>query len=224
MTWKPPTDSFKVERPASTIFAPSGGWSKAIEPVAPWITKAPSAPANSILEAYQTDETLKKQYGIELAKASNPFEAACKIFDADNTSKALWISFHWIADPLVVATRDIYLKTLELSTPVLDRNQLAAKVLALSDEKVLKHGVMVPTIEAKDRIAALKLYSDILGYTGKVEIDNSTITNNTHNEMIIKLVKPDVKQITTIENSPNIKSEILNENPSPISLKLVKAG
>jgi hypothetical protein len=84
--------------------------------------------------------------------------------------------------------------------------------------------VYIPTIEAKDRIAALKLYSDILGYTGKVEIDNS-VTNNTLNEMTIKLVKPDPsKPSIVIDNASNPKSEITNESPSPISLKLVKAG
>jgi hypothetical protein len=40
--------------------------------------------------------------------------------------------------------------------------------------------------------------------------------------MTIKLVKPEVKPVT-IQSAPNknIKSEILNESPSPITLKLV---
>ena len=228
MTWKPPTDRFTVDKPRSDNFAPTGGWGKE-GIVSPWtigaIQQAPQASAQPTLEAYQTDEALKKRYGIELAKSSNPFEAACKLFSEEETNKALWISFHWLVDPVVVASRDIYLKTLELNTPPLDRNQLAAKVLALADEKILKNGVYVPTIEAKDRVAALKLYSEIQGFTGKVEIDNS-VTNNTHNEMTIKLVKADpIKPVTVIDNTPNIKSEITNEQlPSPINLKLVRAG
>lgn len=217
MTWKPPTDQFTVDRP---VEKPVTGWT-----AAPWALTAKEAPEPTSQPSYQLDEALKKRYGIELAKANNPFEAACRIFNADDTQKALWISIHWIADPIVAESRDAYLKEAAEKAKPLDREQLAAKVLALSEEKILKNGVYIPTIEAKDRIAALKLYSDILGYTGKVEIDNS-VTNNTLNEMTIKLVKPDpVKPSVTIDNAPNknAQSEITN-NPSPISLKLVKAG
>ena len=226
MTWKPPTDQFTVEKPKADVFAPSGGWGRQEAVVSPWATGAIQKAPEPVLQAYQTDEALKKNYGIELAKSNNPFEAACKLFpDEAETSKALWVSFHWLNDPIVVASRDVYLKTIAETAKPLDREQLAAKVLALSEEKILLNGVMRPTIEAKDRIAALKLYSDILGYTGKVEINNS-VTNNTLNEMTIKLVKPDpVKPSVIIDNpNPNPKSEIVNELPSPISLKLVKAG
>lgn len=189
------------------------------EAVSPWATVS-----TAVAPAYQSDENLKKQYGIELAKSANAFEAACNIF-GDETTKALWVSFNWLTDPLVVASRDIYTKTVALSTPLLDKEQLAAKVLALVDEKILKNGVYLPTIEAKDRIAALKLYSDIVGYTGKVEIDNSSKTFNEIKELTIKLVKAEDKKQVTINNAPNknVKSENLNES-SPISLKLVKAG
>lgn len=199
---------FTVEKPE-----PKGGWSVAAPTVSPWTVevKAPE------IQAYQFDENLKKRYGIELAKSANPFEAGCKIF-GEETSKALWVSFNWVNDPVVAASQDAYTKTLALSTPLLDKDQLAAKVLALADEKILRNGVYVPTIEAKDRIAALKLYSEIAGYTGKVEIDNS-VKNLTLNEISIKLVKPEAK--TVIENAPNVKSEMSNENSPPITLKLV---
>lgn len=212
--------SFVVEKPKTEVFAPSGGWSK--ETVAsPWAIGG--AAAKEEAPAYQSDENLKKQYGIELAKAQNPFEAGCELF-GEETNKALWVSFNWINDPIVIASRDIYLKTVELSKPALDREQLAARVLALAEgEKVLKNGVLVATVEPKDRIAAFKLYSDILGYTGKVEIDNST-NNITNNELTIKLVRADDKKPVVIDNAPNIKSEIPNEDQSPIKLKLVAAG
>jgi hypothetical protein len=201
--------SFVVDTPQKVVASP---WAKAPEPV-----EAP---------AYQSDENLKKQYGIELAKSSNPFEAACKIFD--ETSKALWVSFNWLADPVVIASRDIYLKTLELSAAPLDREQLAAKVLKLAEgEKVERNGVFLSTIEAKDRIAAFKLYSDILGYTGKVEIDNSTNNNLNVREMVVKLVRADNKEPVTINSVPNlnVKSEIANqETKSPIVLKMVGGG
>lgn len=187
----------------------------------PWATGAASAKEEA--PSYQSDENLKKQYGIELAKAQNPFEAGCKLF-GEETSKALWVSFNWINDPIVVASRDIYLKTVEISQPLLDREQLAAKVLVLAEgEKILINGKLIATVEPKDRLAAYKLYSDIAGYTGKVEIDNS-VKNITNNELTIKLVRADDKKPVVIDNAPNIKSEMPNEDQSPIKLKLVAAG
>lgn len=187
----------------------------------PWATGAASAKEEA--PSYQSDENLKKQYGIELAKAQNPFEAGCKLF-GEETNKALWVSFNWINDPIVVASRDIYLKTVELSQPLLDREQLAAKVLVLAEgEKILINGKLIATVEPKDRLAAYKLYSDIAGYTGKVEIDNS-VKNITNNELTIKLVRAEDKKPVVIDNAPNIKSEIVNEDQSPIKLKLVAAG
>ena len=196
------------------------------EAVSPWAAGAVSSqPAPVEVQAYQTDENLKKRFGIELAKCPNPFEAGCKVFGED-TSKALWASFNWLHDPIAVASKDAYLKTLELSSAPLDREQLAAKVLALAEgEKVLtERGTWLPTIEPKERINAFKLYSEILGYTGKVEIDNSTKTFN-HNEMKIVLVKAEAPKPAITNDAPNGKSEILNANtPSPVSLKLVKAS
>lgn len=217
--------TFKVEpRPNTDKFMPVGGWGSVMPPVSPWTAGAISSQQTPALQVYQTDENLKKQYGIELAKANNPFEAARKVF-GDN-DKAVWASINWLSDAIVIASRDAYLKTLEVSQPPLDREQLAAKLLALADEKILTdRGILVPTIEAKDRIAALKLYSEVLGYTGKVEINNSTTKTINNNKLEIILVKADEKKPVVIDNAPNAKSEILNDKtPSPISLKLVKAS
>lgn len=214
--------SFTVE-PKTEVFAPKGGW-KQEGLVSPWAVGG--AAKEEEAPSYQSDEQLKKRYGVELAKASNPFEAGCRLF-GEETNKALWASFNWINDPIVVASRDIYLKTVEASQPLLDREQLAAKVLSLAEgEKVFINGKMVATVEPKDRLAAYKLYSDIAGYTGKVEIDNST-NNITNNELTIKLVKAEDKKPVVIDNdAPNSKSEISNDEnqQSPIKLKLVAAG
>lgn len=215
---------FTVEPVQKTdVFAPTGGWNKAVPPVSPWTVGAASSKIE--VQAYQSDENLKKLFGIELAKTTNPFEAGCKVF-GEETNKALWVSFNWMTDPIVLSARDVYLKNLELSQPPLDREQLAAKVLALAEETyVTQAGVKRPSIEAKDRISAFKLYSEIMGYTGKVEIDNSTKTINTNNELKIILVKAEDKKPVVLENAPNVKSEILNEKmPTPINLKLVKAS
>jgi len=221
MSWATDFHFDATPKPEADKFMPKGGWGDVISP---WTAGAVSSQPKPVeLAPYQTDENLKKQYGIELAKTTNPFEAGCKLF-GDDTSKALWVSFHWASDPIVVASKDIYLKTLKLSSPPLDREQLAAKVLELAEgEKVERDGRSIPTIDPKERINAFKLYSEILGYTGKVEIDNSTKTFN-HNEMKILLVKPKAPEPVTIETA-NAKSEVLNANvPSPISLKLVKAS
>jgi hypothetical protein len=223
MTWQPPTGSFIVdcaETRLKDIFAPTGGWNDKIAVKAPWQIEAPvEAPK----PAWHDDENLKKRFGIELAKVEKPFDAACLLCGED-TGKALWMSFHWLSDPVVMASKDAYLKTLALLTPPLDKDQLAAKVLALADEKILnpRTGLQIPLNEAKDRIAAFKLYSEIMGYTGKVEVDAST-KNFVHNELKIKLVRPEEKKPVTINQAPikNIKSEITNEGPSPITLKLV---
>lgn len=223
MSWAD-TFSFKVDpEPKKDVFAPAGGWG---DVVSPWTAGgiANQQEVKKVIPEYQNDGNLKKQYGIELAKTNNPFEAARKTVGDDD--KAVWVSFNWLSDPIVIASRDAYLKTLEESKPPLDREQLAAKVLALAEgEKVEINGILRSTVKAKDRIAAFKLYSDILGYTGKVEIDNSTTNNSiTNNELKIVLVKAEQPKPTVI-NAPNVKSEILNEKiPSPISLKLVKAS
>jgi hypothetical protein len=60
----------------------------------PWAQGAIQQAPEPVSQPYQTDEALKKSYGIELAKANNPFEAACKLFTKEeDTSKALWISY-----------------------------------------------------------------------------------------------------------------------------------
>ncbi len=209
--------------PKTDVFAPKSGWSTTVPPVAPW--SSGGIANQKTIPAYQTDENLKKLYGIELAKTNNPWEAAKTVIGHDD--RAVWVSLNWLADPIVIASKDAYLKTLEEAAPPLDREQLAAKVLALAEgEKIdIGGGVKKATIEAKDRISAFKLYSEILGYTGKVEIDNSTNNNVINNELKIVLVKPEQKKVMTINEAPNVKSEILNSSvPSPVSLKLVKAS
>jgi hypothetical protein len=210
--WVAPTDSFTVDKSKTEVFQPIGGWNDPVDVKTPWQAEAP---------AYQSNPKLKNLFGVELALNDNPLDAAVRIFP-DDDAKALWISHHWLTDPVVIAAKETHLKVLE-NAPPLDRTQLASKVLAISEEKVLNsHGRMVHVAEAKDRIAALKLYSDILGYTGKVEIDNS-VKNITNNELTIKLVKPEAsKNVKVIDHTPNVKSEIATEIPSlPINLKLV---
>ena len=163
---------------------------------------------------FDCDEALKKAFGRELVK-HRPFEAACKVIP-ESTTKALWVSNNWMNDPIVIEARQA-LEAAELNKPILDKEQLAAKVLQFAEEKNADGTKYL--VEAKDRIAALKLYSEIAGYTGKIDIDASTKTF-THNEMVIKLVKPDVKkEAKTIDLKPVEETTI--ENPLPLKIKLV---
>lgn len=173
-----------------------------VKPVAAAIPAKPEIP---------NEEEAKKAFGIELARSNRPFDAANLVFP-ENVRIALWVSQNWLSDPIVNAAKDLYGETLKLNKPILDKEQLADRVLQEAND--------LP--EGKDRIAALKLYSEIAGYTGKVSIDAST-KNYTHNEMTVKLVRAEEKSSQTIENSP---IEEINEenNALPIKLKLVKAS
>src|ERR1700744_389707 len=200
MPWEYP-NTFSVPKPE--VVAP---WGTIPAAPAPWVAKPSPAPVERP-PPFADDEAQKKLYGIEWAKTPDAFGAACKLFT--NTTHALWASRHWIIDPVVIASRDIYLKTIETDRPVLDKNALLAKVLAFS-EAVSDSGK--PLVEAEERLNALKLYAEIQGYIGnKIDIDNSTHNNLTNNEITIKLVKPEDVKPKIINNVPNTKSENLND-------------
>lgn len=164
------------------------------------------------------EESNKKLFGIEWAKLpDDPFGAACHVFE--ETKIALWVSQNWINDPAVVAIKDLYGETADLNKPILDKEQLAAKVLQLTEEKSAD-GLRY-LVDAKDRISALELYAKIAGYVGKVEIDASTKTFLTDNSMTVKFVKVDANdEIKEIEPQ---QIKIIEHDNSPLKLKLVKA-
>lgn len=194
MPWGKP-DIFRVE----PIKPSNGGWGS-------WEAPKP------VMPQWAGDEEKKKLFGIELAKNHpSPFIAACKVFDPD-TSGALWVSINWINDPVVLANRDLYLKTVVLDTTLLDKSQFASRLLKISDE---------PVLDGKDRIAALALYAKVMGYTD----DKTLITNNnnfTHNEMKVTFVRTEKKtdKVVTLDNNPIIEND--NIEPLPLKLTYVK--
>lgn len=167
-------------------------------------------------DAWQADDSLKKQFGVELAKLpGNAFGAACKVFD--DTSRALWASQNWLTDPVAIAARDAYTKTVETEFKFLDKSQFSVKVLDLADNIY---------VDAKDRVAALKLYAEIQGWVGKIAIDASNNTTNIeNNELTIKLVRadPPKEQPKIINNLPDDNEDTLLEDDEEIKLKLVSA-
>lgn len=174
---------------------------------------------------FADDESLKQAFGILLAKGKNTFDAGMELFN-EELQKALWVSVNWAADPIVEASKDIYLQTLKKAEKPLDKEQLLAKVMAFADERILtKDGVAVPLVEAKVRLDALKLYSEISGFTGRVVVDASTninSNNTTNNLMKIVLVKAENKeQQPKLIEASNTESKIHNQELPPIALKLV---
>lgn len=199
MSWERPTGVFKIEP---------------IKP-SPWSIMPVSEPPKQDI-AYRTDEGLKRLFGIELAKNSKAFEAALVLFP-DDTSKALWVSWNWLTDPLVVASKDAYAQNVELNEKLLDKDALAAKLLTFADEKDATGRFYI--CEAKDRLAALKLYAEVQGFVGKVNIDAST-NNFTNNELKLVLVKAE-KQ-TTLTKTIELEEILPTELPS--NLKLVSSS
>ena len=202
MTWQPPSGSFTV--------APLA------QPFVPWAKPIGELP-KPIEPAWRSDEGLKKLFGIALAKHEKPFSAALEVFP-DNTNNALWASWNWLTDPLVVASKDSYAQNIELNENLLDKSAFAAKMLKMSDERDPSGRFFL--LEGKDRIAILKLYAEVQGFIGKIAIDASTnhITNNELKITLVKAIQNQEKAATVIEAEPEL------EDILPINLKLVNTS
>lgn len=151
----------------------------------------------------------KKAFGTQLGKGHRPYDAALIAFDNDQKG-SLWALTVWLRDPIVLEAREIA----ENSIKLLDKEELCVKLLKMADEKI--NGVFVH--EMKDRTALLKLYAEIQGHIGKVNIDMSK-NNFTNNEMKITFVEAEQEkhEIKTIEH----RKVTDLENALPINLKLV---
>jgi hypothetical protein len=201
--WGQP-DTFVIEKPNTEAFAPVGGWGETVPPVSPWAMHQQSKPS------YADDESLKKQFGIELAKCKKPFEAACYVFETD-TSAALWIATNWINDPIVIAAKDVYLKTVKAENYLLDKDGFAAMLMETALETEL---------EDKEKINILKLYAEVRGFLNK----NETNINNFNNNEGLKIVFVKSDDAQPKVKVPNLKSEILNDDPLSLKIKLVGNG
>ena len=182
-----------------------------------WTSKFPVVWPNEekqITEAWQTDEALKKLFGIALARCSNPFEAACSVYL--NNNQALWASTNLINDPVVVVSKAEY-NNQEAET-LLDKTALSFKILKFAEEKDPSGRFYI--VDAKERLAALALYAKIQGYTSdNVNIDASTV-NNDNRTMKIVLVKPEEKH-KLIDTKP---SSVVIDKPQLPNIKLVSNG
>lgn len=195
---------FSVDNPDASK---ASGWSSEAAPTLPWVTQQQAKPA------YADDEKLKKLFGVEWARSEKPFDAACKVFDTD-ISAALWIASNWLTDPLVLAAKDVYLKEVNAKSALLDKDEFAAMLMMTAQAGKL---------EDKELINLLKLYADVRGFLNK---DNNTVNNFNNNEglkvVFVKAAPVDMPTIAPVVS--NDKSEILNDFPSPLKIKLVSNG
>jgi hypothetical protein len=173
-------------------------------PYDPWQQRASVAPPRP---DFADDEELRKSFGIALGKGLEAFPAGLELFPKE-TSKALWASVHWLNDPIAVAARDAYKKTLKSFEKPLDKEELLQEVLIRARKAP----------EDRDAATLFKLYSEIAGFTGKVEPAN--VNNNTNNTMKITFVSGTPKETPkVIDHVSSDKSKILNEDT--VKLKLV---
>lgn len=179
---------FKI--PDTFEIKPTPGWGSGVTK-----STATAIPAPQIDNA----EVKKKAFGIELAKGIQPFQAACTICGQD-TQQALWITANWLNDPEVIAARDVYKKGVDTSGTLLDNEQLASRLLQMAEERNSSGTFYI--LDGKDRLKALELYAEIRGFTGKNK--DIGITNNFVNELIVKFVEPEKKEIVkTIDAVPD---------------------
>jgi hypothetical protein len=181
-----------------------------------WKLPPPQKP--QVYEFPHTDDD-KRSYGIELAKLNastldHRVTASISIFGRDDGNKVMWVAHHWHLDPLVIEARNGYVPP----PPVLlDKAALAAKLLECADEKVERNGKHFYINEAKDRLGFLKLYAEVMEFTGKPA--STSINNFPSNEMKIVLVKPENQVETkTIELVKKVEEETINITPLRIKV------
>lgn len=208
MKWTPSQDFFEIEPVASTQV-----WGKP--------TAWPTAPVQDL--SWRDDDEKKRLFGIVLGKLkvinlNNAFKAGCEIFDPD-TTKALWVANNWLNDSIVLEAFNLYAETVNPDDPPLDKEAFARKVLELAEAKIqIGDKIFYEIHEPKDRLAYLRLYAETKGYVGKVDISNTT--NFIHNEMKVKLVKPDIVEPKTIEGS--VTENVTEHKPNDrFKIKLV---
>lgn len=164
----------------------------------------------SLKPTIENEEEVKRNFGMALSAGKSPFDAAL-LATNNNTNISLWVSQHWLNDPIVLAAKELYLKTVHNSKELLDADELAATLLVMSKERDRSGNFYI--LEGKDRLAALALYAKIRGFDKSA----APSINNTFNKMVVKFVAPDKKEETIIDQLPNE----VNINKSPLKLKLV---
>lgn len=172
-------------------------------------------PVERLGPSIENEEDKKKQFGIELGKGKQAFEAACVVC-GERTSEALYVSQNWLNDPIVIAAKDLYLKTVHNSKDLLDADEFAAKLLRMAEEKNASNTFYV--LDGKDRVNLLSLYAKVRGFDKSVA---APANNFMFKQINVRFVKPEPKILLEeklIDQSPK---EDNPNNKSSIKLKLV---
>jgi hypothetical protein len=122
------------------------------------------------------DET-RKQFAVEMLRHDgDAFEASKAVFP-HHMSAAIMASEHWPHDPEIIA----YMDELRHSTDAEEYLPTKAETARL----IYNIGSAM-YIEPKDRIAALKLYADLRGFTAPKNAPANNVTNfNTVNKVMV---------------------------------------
>lgn len=141
----------------------------------------------------------KTAYARELLKTPNdPFQAALRI--EANTGLALQITHEWTHDAFVIAEQERLLSEHGAKAFLASKEEYARTVYDMSKE----------SIEAKDRLTALRLYGEIMGFIEKpgVVVNNNNqvnrvmivANNGTNDEWEHKLLQQQQKLVNVSAN------------------------
>lgn len=172
-------------------------------------TPKPSETTESFKPVISNELEVKQKFGLALGKGKNPFDAALEATD-NNTNISLWVSQRWLTDPIVLEFKE---KTVVNSNPLLDADQLAAKLLQMSVEKDRSNNFYI--LEGKDRLKALELYAKVRGF----DKSNTSTNNITFKQINVRLIEP-IKKEQVQHSEINEEQIINNKLPTP-KLKLV---
>lgn len=112
----------------------------------------------------ESDKPQKLAFAAQwLRMPENPFKAALQITGQLNAGMALKIAAEWINDPIVLAERDRLLAEKGESHFLPDKFETARKALTVFETAPF----------TDDRLKALKLYVDIMGFIPKDESGNN---------------------------------------------------
>lgn len=171
-------------------------------------------PIDRLKPNIENEEEKKKKFGTLLGSGKQSFEAALEVCGQE-TNIALWISQRWLNDPIVLGSKDLYLKTVYNSNELLDQDELAAKLLEMAEERNASNTFYM--LEGRDRLKCLELYAKVRGYD-KTPVAGSV--HNTFNKMVVKFVEPEKKE-EVIEHQSLNEEQLLNNKLPTLKLKLV---
>lgn len=108
----------------------------------------------------------KAAFAALLLKTPNePFKAALALFP-DNTSRALWVANHWVADPEVLAAQKNLKDTLGEFAGLADKSELARSIWERMQGTQTADGRTIPPT-ADDFAKLAKLYAEVRGFIEK---------------------------------------------------------